>query len=201
VLFSLFSLLSLLLENVMIDSKGYPVLIDFGFAKYVVDKTYTLCGTPGYLPPEVILTRGHNCSADYWSLGVLIYEMVTGKNPFYFDGLDQMALFKSIVQGVYEPPQSGSREAADIIAKLLVKDPSRRLGSLARGEPEVFEHAWFRDIDLQALRGREIPGPWIPDLDDPLDTSCFEDWSHLADRTASRFPPIHERDAALFMNF
>jgi serine/threonine protein kinase len=62
----------------MIDAQGYPKLIDFGFAKYVPDKTYTLCGTPGYLPPEVVMTRGHDCSADRWSLGILIYEMITG---------------------------------------------------------------------------------------------------------------------------
>jgi serine/threonine protein kinase len=73
----------------MIDAQGYPKLIDFGFAKYVPDKTFTLCGTPGYLPPEVIMTRGHDCSADRWSLGILIYEMITGtyaaiRNSSYF---------------------------------------------------------------------------------------------------------------------
>ena len=65
-------------ENVLVDDKGYPVIVDFGFAKMVVDKTFTLCGTPLYLAPEVILNRGHNAAADNWSLGVLMYEMVSG---------------------------------------------------------------------------------------------------------------------------
>ena len=81
-------------ENVLIDHTGYPIIIDFGFAKKLTDKTYTLCGTPLYLPPEVILNRGHNWSADHWSLGVLIYEMLFGDTPFYEDGMQQMDLFR-----------------------------------------------------------------------------------------------------------
>jgi protein kinase A len=117
-------------ENVMIDRFGYPVVIDFGFAKYVPEKTYTLCGTPAYLPPEVVMSRGHNCSADHWSLGIVIYEMLTGESPFYYEGMDQMSLFKGIVQDDFEPPPNVSPAAADIIAKFLVKDPTQRLGSL-----------------------------------------------------------------------
>jgi len=71
----------------MIDKIGYPVVIDFGFAKYVPEKTYTLCGTPGYLPPEVVMTRGHNASADHWSLGILIFELISGESPFFFEGM------------------------------------------------------------------------------------------------------------------
>ena len=79
------------------------MIVDFGFAKFVKDKTYTLCGTPLYLPPEVILNRGHNSSADHWSLGVLIYEMIAGGTPFYRNGMAQMDLFRSIVLPVRAP--------------------------------------------------------------------------------------------------
>ena len=76
-------------------------IVDFGFAKYVSDKTFTLCGTPLYLPPEVILNRGHNWGADHWSLGVLTFEMLAGYTPFYKEGMDQMELFRAIVKGRY----------------------------------------------------------------------------------------------------
>ena len=69
-------------ENVMIDSDGYPIIVDFGFAKYVKDKTYTFCGTPNYLAPEIVMNRGHNAGVDHWAYGIMIYEMITGENPF-----------------------------------------------------------------------------------------------------------------------
>ena len=189
-------------ENVLIDAKGYPKLIDFGFAKYVPDKTYTLCGTPGYLPPEVVMTRGHDCSADHWSFGILIYEMLTGENPFYYEGMDQMTLFRCIVQDMYEPiAVDVSFAAEDLIDKLLVKDPTLRLGSLAKGEQDIFEHAWFESLDLVALRAFALPAPWVPAIEDPMDTRFFDDWSHLDDRTMGTYPPLKEADEALFDNF
>jgi protein kinase A len=190
-------------ENVMIDATGYPMLIDFGFAKVVHDKTYTLCGTPGYLPPEVVMTRGHNISADHWSFGILVYEMLTSENPFYYQGMDQMTLFRCIVQDDYEPIEMEgiSYAVMDMIDKLLEKDPSQRLGSLARGEQDILEHAWFRGMKLDAMRQRQVPAPWIPQVKDPLDASFFDDWSHLQDKSALEYPPLEEEDAALFLDW
>lgn len=188
-------------ENVMIDSRGYPVLIDFGFAKYVPDKTYTLCGTPAFLSPEVILTRGHNQATDHWSLGILIYEMITGENPFFFEGMDQMSLFQSIVEEDFDPPAGASPEASDLVSKLLIKDPAVRLGSLANGERDILRHVWFDELDLHAMRRREVPAPWVPEIKDPLDTSCFDDWSHLEDKTSTRYGSLSPKDAALFEGF
>jgi protein kinase A len=188
-------------ENVMIDTKGYPLLIDFGFAKFVPDYTYTLCGTPGYLPPEVVMQRGHNVSADHWTLGIFIYELLSGQSPFYYDGMDQMSLFESIVQDDYDPPTGASPEAIDLIAKFLEKDPTRRLGSLAQGESEIFEHPWFADLDLQALRHRVIPAPWVPSVRDPFDTSCFDDWSALEDKTTTISHRLDEKEARIFEDF
>lgn len=214
----------------MIDHLGYPILIDFGcviilsfkqwcitsagipdtklinsfpcrFAKYVPDKTYTLCGTPGYLPPEVVTTRGHDCSADHWSFGILIHEMVTGTNPFYSEGMDQISLFHSIVMDPVECPTNCSTEAADLIMRLLVKDPTRRLGSLARGEREIKEHPWFKGLDLNEFRRRRVTAPWVPKLRDAFDTSCFDDWSHLPDITTQEFGEISDQEKTMFRGF
>lgn len=147
------------------------------------------------------MTRGHNISADHWSYGILLYEMLTGENPFFYDGMDQISLFEAIVQDDYDEPRNVSVAAVDIIRKLLVKDPTRRLGSLARGEDDILDHPWFSDLDLQLLRRRQLPAPWLPDVRDPLDTSCFDDWDHLEDKTKQSFQRISEQDEKLFEGF
>lgn len=185
----------------MVDRKGYPVLIDFGFCKYVPDKTYTLCGTPGFLAPEIVMTRGHDGAADHWTLGILIYELVTGESPFFFEGMDQMSLFQAIVREDYDDPEGASKEVTELIRKLLVKDPTYRLGSLARGERDILEHAWFSELDLRAMQKRKVPAPWVPSIKDPFDTSCFDDWSHLQDKTKEDYEPISVKDAKIFEDF
>jgi serine/threonine protein kinase len=115
--------------------------------------------------------------------------------------MDQMSVYKGIVEDDFEPPLNASPAAADIISKFLVKDPTQRLGSLARGEREIFEQDWFNDIDLQALRGREIKAPWVPEIKDAFDTSCFDDWNHLEDKTKLIYRPISGKDMELFKDF
>ena len=149
------------------------------------------------------MSRGHNISADHWSLGILIYEMLMGENPFYFEGIDQILLFQSIVQDEVDRPRKGavSSHAMDIIDKLLVKDPTMRLGSLAAGENEILEHPWFQSLDLPAMRKRKFPNvPWIPEISNTMDASCFEDWSELEDKTKQHFPEPDE-EAKVFEMF
>ena len=166
-------------ENVMLDAKGYVKLIDFGFCKYLLaEKTYTLCGTPGYLSPEMVTVQGHSFSTDNWSLGVLIYEMIAGSSPFYYDGIDQAELFDAIALDEFPPlPDTVSAEAKDLVSGLLQKDPVTRYGST--NQCKIHEHAWFHELDLEAMRHREMEAPWVPYLDGPLDTSNFNDWSEL----------------------
>ena len=137
-------------ENVLMDAQGYAFITDFGFAKYVLEKTYTFCGTPLYIAPEVVLNRGHDKGADHWSLGILIFEMIAGYTPFYEEGMDQITLFRAIVRGSFEFPKSGSMsaEAEDLIMRLLVVDPSQRLGSLASGLKDIYCQSWFRDMNF-----------------------------------------------------
>jgi len=151
-------------ENVLIDEDGYPIICDFGFAKFVTDKTYTLCGTPNYLSPEIIMNSGHNASTDHWALGILIYEMVAGENPFYYDGISQMDLLRCICQEkLYPLPKTASDEVFQVVDGLLQKDPTLRLGSLAHRGKDIMAKEWFEGLDLDDLREKKHKAPYIPD--------------------------------------
>jgi protein kinase A len=150
-------------ENVMIDAEGYPIIVDFGFAKYCPDKTYTFCGTPNYVAPEIVRSSGHNAGVDNWALGVMLYEMIAGENPFYFDGMDQVDLYESICHEKYYPfPTKPSKELVDLVNGLLEKDPAQRLGMLVGGSKDILQHKWFDGLDLDKVRARQVKAPWIP---------------------------------------
>jgi tRNA A-37 threonylcarbamoyl transferase component Bud32 len=188
-------------ENVLVDGQGYCVIVDFGFVKFVADKSYTLCGTPLYIPPEIITNRGHNWGADHWSLGVLLYEMFEGYTPFYIEGMDQLELFKAIVRGRYHVPKRISREAKSMLTGFLTTDPNLRLGSLYGGEEDIYNHPWFKSIDFEKLRSKEIAAPYVPEIKDPLDASNFEDWSHVDDKLRKTYPKLNKSHQAIFEKF
>jgi serine/threonine protein kinase len=152
-------------ENCLIDTDGYPVLVDFGFSKYCPDKTYTLCGTPNYLAPEIIMNKGHGVGADHWDLGIVTYEMITGENPFYFEDMDQMTLFQSIVKEPFYPlAATTSPELNDFITGLLEKEPAQRLGMLAGRENDILRHNWFDGLNVEEMRQKKAKAPWVPKL-------------------------------------
>eukprot|EP00743_Colponemidia_sp_Colp-15_P007738 GILK01008380.1.p1 GENE.GILK01008380.1~~GILK01008380.1.p1 ORF type:complete len:843 (-),score=95.85 GILK01008380.1:168-2696(-) len=173
-------------ENICLDQLGYPKLVDFGFAKRIDGKTYTLCGTPEYMSPEILRGQGHNKGADYWALGCLIYELVVGYTPFRGKEDDgQVALCRRILAGKYSfPPTVADPVIRDLVQRLLHPDPSRRLGCLKGGAEDVKRHPWFRSLDWQELVQQRLPAPYRPMIKDPLDTSNFdiyteEDFVHL----------------------
>ena len=127
-------------ENVLIDSDGYPILCDFGFTKYVPDKTYTACGTPNYVAPEIITSEGHNEAVDWWALGVLIYEMVCGDHPFFVDGMDQVDVFEAIIHEQHMPVPGGSKALCQLVDGLLDKEPTHRLGMLNSRAEDMMSH-------------------------------------------------------------
>jgi protein kinase A len=187
-------------ENALIDSNGYCIMVDLGFAKIVVDKTYTLCGTPEYLAPEIIMSKGHDKAVDYWSFGVLIYEMLVGRSPFYFYGTDQVSLFKRIVMVKYSCPASVNEDAKDLIKQLLTRRQASRIGNLSAGYVDVKEHPWFKTLDFEQLNELKIKAPWIPTIKNPLDSSHFEDFSREEkENDAGR--PCSAKEQKLFGDF
>jgi CRP-like cAMP-binding protein len=162
-------------ENMLLDAQGYIKIVDMGFAKVVHDRTYTLCGTPEYLAPELVYGKGHGKGVDYWAVGVLIYEMLCGSSPFADESNDQMRICKKIVKGRYTfPTWMRDRDAKDIINKLLTQKVTSRLGCKRGGISDIKLHKWFRGVDWDALTAKRIAAPWVPPLKDPFDTSHFD---------------------------
>lgn len=169
----------------IVDRQGFPKLIDFGFSKWVNGPTYTLCGTPGYIAPEVLLNVGHGKSYDHWQLGVLIYDMLSYDSPYFDpDDYEHEQHRKVLEDPVPKMVGNVSAEAWHLITGLLVKDPKQRLGSLRKGERDILNHKWFSGMNLSDLREKKIKVPWGPEMsDDPFDTSYYEDFSELDDIT------------------
>jgi len=187
-------------ENAMIDKDGYCIMLDFGFAKIVVDKTYTLCGTPEYLAPEIIMSKGHDKAVDYWSFGVLIYEMLVGQSPFYLYGTDQVSLFKRIVMVKYSCPSKVNEDARDVIKKLLTRRQASRFGNLSRGHLDIKDHAWFASLDFERLKARKLKAPWKPKVTNPLDSRNFDDFSKV-EREKFRGKALSADEQKLFSDF
>lgn len=135
-----------------------------------------MVGTPSYIAAEVLLGRGHNKAVDYWALGVLLYEMLAGQTPFYWEGGTQKDEFEAILNCDYIFPDTFSEEAKDLIGKLLVLEPNSRLGSGPRGNVEIMSHDWFNAINLKRLRKKEIEAPWMPEIKDEFDASNFSEY-------------------------
>jgi CRP-like cAMP-binding protein/tRNA A-37 threonylcarbamoyl transferase component Bud32 len=161
-------------ENLVLDSDGYIKIVDFGLAKVVDGKTWTLCGTPDYLAPEIILNEGHDKAVDYWALGVLIYEMVAGMPPFYAD--DPMEVYEKILSATMMIPQHFSKNLSDLVRKLLKIYQSKRLGNGKGGTTAIQKHKWFNSFDFDGLVKKELTSPIKPTISDPLDTSNFDDY-------------------------
>lgn len=159
----------------VIDAQGYAKLTDFGLSKEGVTDNFsarTMCGTPEYLAPEVLSRSGHGKAADWWSLGTLIFEMLTGLPPFY--SRNSLELYDCIKNGEVDFPDWLRGEARDLISQLLRKDPSQRLGGGPGDSEELKQHEWFADIDWDSLFHRQLEPPFTPVLSHELDVTFFD---------------------------
>lgn len=163
-------------ENILLDANGHIALCDFGLSKANLSKnetTNTFCGTTEYLAPEVLLDEsGYTKMVDFWSLGVLVFEMCCGWSPFYAEDTQQM--YKNIAFGKVRFPRDAlSTEGRNFVKGLLNRNPAHRLG--ARGDAdELMAHPFFADVDWDALGRKALAPPFKPKLKGELDTSNFD---------------------------
>ena len=182
-------------ENVLIDKYGHVKLTDFGFAKEVPDRTFTLCGTPEYLAPEIIQSKGHGKEVDWWALGILTYEMTAGFPPFYDE--NPYAIYEKILSGRIEFGKAFNPIVKDLIKKLLQADIAKRYGCKRAGSEEIKNHRWFKGVSWESVYRREIPPPWAPKLANPSDTHFFDQYPESLEPSV---PPPGDT-AGLFQDF
>lgn len=155
----------------MISPDGYIKLADFGFAKFIENRTFTLCGTPEYLAPEILLNQGHGKPVDWWTLGVMIYEMITGIDPFADD--DPMAIYQNILKGKLHFPKGFDSNAKSLVRHLLVADLSKRYGNLKNGVNDIKHHRYLSSINFNNLLAKKVSPPHRPNVKSAGDTSNF----------------------------
>uniref|UniRef100_A0A8C1LDT6 Protein kinase C n=1 Tax=Cyprinus carpio TaxID=7962 RepID=A0A8C1LDT6_CYPCA len=159
------------LDNILLDIDGHIKIADFGMCKenmFGEARTCTFCGTPDYIAPEILLGQKYGTSVDWWSFGVLLYEMLIGQSPFH--GHDEEELFQSIRTDDPCYPRWVTRDTNDILVKLFVREPEQRLG--VKGN--IRQHAFFKDIDWNALEKRQVEPPFRPTVKSAGDCSNFD---------------------------
>jgi len=185
-------------ENLVIDAEGYPKIIDFGLAKKLEGgKTWTLCGTPDYMPPEVITNEGHDSAADYWALGVLLFELTNGTPPFASDY--PMDVYKNILSGKVEMPEFFSDDLADLLIKLLNPRQATRIGRTYGGIKEIMDHKWYSNLDFDELVHKRIDAPFIPALTSNEDMTYFDDYPEYDNGEATRTSLLQSGERARSM--
>ncbi|XP_063246676.1 ribosomal protein S6 kinase alpha-2 isoform X1 [Prinia subflava] len=176
-------------ENILLDEEGHIKITDFGLSKEAIDhdkRAYSFCGTIEYMAPEVVNRRGHTQSADWWSFGVLMFEMLTGSLPF--QGKDRKETMALILKAKLGMPQFLSIEAQSLLRALFKRNPSNRLGAGFDGVEEIKRHPFFVTIDWNKLYRKEIKPPFKPAVGRPEDTFHFD--PEFTSRTPTDSPGV-----------
>lgn len=176
------------LENLLLDEKGHIKITDFGLCKEEInfgDTTRTFCGTPEYLAPEVLEDNDYGRAVDWWGVGVVMYEMMCGRLPFY--SRDHEVLFELILVEEVKFPSRLSPTAKSLLGKLLEKDPTKRLGGSENDAEDVKSHVFFESINWQELYDRKLTPPFVPSIDSPHSVKYFD--SEFTDEAPELTPP------------
>lgn len=192
-------------ENILLDADGHVMLTDFGLAKEFDgnSRSNSMCGTVEYMAPEIITGKGHDQAADWWSVGILLFEMLTGKPPFIGGNRDKMQ--QKIVKEKIKLPAYLSSEAHSLLKGLLQKEASKRLGNGAGGSHEIKNHKWFKSINWRKLDAREIQPSFRPNVAGKLCIANFDrKWTSmpvLDSPVASPVTAAAADDDFVFANF
>jgi len=160
-------------ENLLLNSLGQLKITDMGLAKFVIGKTYTTCGTPDYFAPELIMSAGHTSALDWWTLGILIFELMTGRPPF--QSAHPMQIYAKVMKGIgkaqFPPKCPGPVER--LVKSLLRKEPSERIAVRPGGLSNLKKHAWFAGFDWEAFRALTMQPPYKPVVRSKSDLANF----------------------------
>uniref|UniRef100_A0A7N0RAC1 non-specific serine/threonine protein kinase n=1 Tax=Kalanchoe fedtschenkoi TaxID=63787 RepID=A0A7N0RAC1_KALFE len=161
-------------ENILMTPDGHVILTDFGLAKEIDEssRSNSLCGTTEYMAPEILLSKGHNKNADWWSVGILLFEMLTGQPPFTH--ANRQKLQQRIINEKVKLPPFLTSEAHSLLKGLLEKDPSKRLGSGPKGAHEIKGHKWFKLVNWKKLEAKELRPKFIPEVSGNECTANFD---------------------------
>jgi len=162
-------------ENILVDANGHLKITDFGLVKGKMGPTgttSTFCGTPEYIAPEILQQLPYTKAVDWWSFGILLFEMLTGLPPFYDENMTKM--YKSIMSDPITFPHYVSANARDLILRLLERNPSQRIGSGERDYEEIKAHPFFSSFNWEDVMNKKITPEWVPTLDNELDTKNFD---------------------------
>uniref|UniRef100_A0A669DAG1 non-specific serine/threonine protein kinase n=1 Tax=Oreochromis niloticus TaxID=8128 RepID=A0A669DAG1_ORENI len=176
-------------ENILLDEEGHIKITDFGLSKEAIDhdkRAYSFCGTIEYMAPEVVNRRGHTQSADWWSFGVLMFEMLTGSLPF--QGKDRKETMALILKAKLGMPQFLSPEVQSLLRALFKRNPANRLGAGPDGVEEIKRHRFFASVDWNKLYKKEVRPPFKPTVGRPEDTFHFD--PEFTSRTPTDSPGI-----------
>lgn len=155
-----------------------------------------MCGTPEYLAPEIIQAKGYGKSVDWWSYGVLLYEMAAGYSPFYTNDPDQMVLLDRIVTGKFKMPSHFSNDLKNLIQNILQVDLTRRYGNLKNGANDIKQHPWFSHTNWIALLNKEVEAPTVPKVSGPGDISQFDKYDDVVLKDSAKC--LYEREFSDF---
>ena len=161
-------------DNLILDMAGYVKLADFGFAVYCETQTKTLCGTPDYMAPEIIEKGGYGKGVDWWALGIVLCEMLTGKTPFVAD--DPIDTYKLILKNAQKWPSELEGVGKAAVKKFLTKSPLERMGNTKLGEDECKKHKFYKSIEWGRLLSRDLQAPYDPFVNFEDDTSNFDEY-------------------------
>jgi len=160
-------------ENLLFTEKGHIKVTDMGLAKFVIGKTYTTCGTPDYFAPEIIASTGHTNAVDWWMLGILLFELLSGHPPF--ESAYPMQVYSKVMKGISKVPfPAKCGGAAEILIKgLLQKEPSERLPMRTGGVKNLKECKWYQGFDWNAMQSMELEPPYKPVVKSKTDIANF----------------------------